>query len=45
MNNLNGVGSNQENLKIKLEKLYVKKINCKLPHVPIEPNMESLRTC
>lgn len=52
MNNLNGVGSNQENLKIKLEKLYVKEINCKLPHAPnlfensefkeiqIEPNME-----
>lgn len=52
MNNLNGAKANQENLKIKIERLYVKEINCKLPHAPnlfenpefkelqIEPNIE-----
>jgi len=34
MNNLNSTKLNQENLKIKVERLYVKEINCKLPHAP-----------
>lgn len=34
MNNLNVSTTNQENLKIKIERLYIKEINCKLPRAP-----------
>lgn len=34
MSNLNGAKHNQENLKIKVERLYVKEISCKIPHAP-----------
>lgn len=35
MNNLNSSATHEQgNLKIKVERLYVKEINCKLPHAP-----------
>ena len=52
MSNLNGAKFEQKNLTVKVEKLYVKEISCKLPHAPnlfenpefkelqVEPNME-----